>query len=310
MSDELIRPRGIAIIGGGAIGSLFGAVLAELGHQVVICGRRPNPRQTLRVDHGNETLLQPVEAITDPARAQPVDWILLATKAYDTNTATAWLRGLLGPSTKVAVLQNGIDQVDRVRPLLPPAVSIVPAVMYIAAELIETGHALWTFGETVAVPDDPAAEDFARLFTGARLRIVRRPDFAVAAWKKIMVNIATNPITTLTGRRMEVFADPGIVSLGGTLLQEAVMAGRAAGVELSDQDAADARQMIRELAPSTGTSMLYDHLAGRPTEHDLILGAVARVAETHGTPAPATNALLALLQVLPERTGAALSDAA
>jgi 2-dehydropantoate 2-reductase len=293
--------RRIAVIGAGAIGSVFAAELAELGHDVVLCTRRPNVRQSVQVDHGDETRTQPLKVINEPDRTEAADWVLLATKAYDTAGAANWMRGLTGPGTKVAVLQNGIDHVERVRPLLVDTVPIVPAVLYIAAELLGTGHVLWTYGQDVAVPDTPVAVELAGLFTGSRLGVRPQPDFAVAAWRKILVNVATNPITTLTGRRMEVFGDPGIDTLARTLLNEAAATARSTGAELTDQDVEDARRIIAGPPPEAGTSMLYDRLAGRPTEHDLLLGAVVRTADAHGVPAPATRALLALMHALMEK---------
>lgn len=281
------------------------AVLAAHGHRVVLCSRHSPAGPAVTVDRASGALTAAVPTLTGPGQAEAVDWVLLATKAYDTASATPWLEHLVGPRTRVAVLQNGIDHVERVRPLLPLGIRIVPALLYFAVELVGPGHTRWSWGTDIVVPgDDPAAE-FAQLFAGGELHVVQRKDFDAVAWQKILVNVVTNPITALTGRRMEVFRDGEIDVLAHTLMEEAIAAARAAGVGLTEEHVNQARDVICGLAPDTGTSMLYDRLAGRPTEHQLILGAVARTADANGVPAPAIHALLALLHALPEKVPAA-----
>ena len=75
----------------------------------------------------------PLHALTDPALAEPVDWVLLCTKAHQTASAAPWLSRLCTPSTCVAVLQNGIDHVARVAPLANGA-TVLPVIVYYNGE--------------------------------------------------------------------------------------------------------------------------------------------------------------------------------
>ncbi|XVU21387.1 2-dehydropantoate 2-reductase [Actinoplanes sp. CA-054009] len=281
----------VAIIGGGAIGTVFAAVLHRAGHDVVLCARR-SPAEGVRVDP-----LGPVgvPVLTDPAETTgPADWVMVATKAYDVPGAAGWLDALVGPSTKVAVLQNGIDHAARLRPWLPSGTRVVPVLIYLAVETLSPGHVDWSFGDTVTVPAD--ATDFAALFTGTPLRIVPSADFEQAAWRKLLLNLMVNPITTLTDHRLAVLHNPDIRGLARTLLTEAVATARAAGVPLPDEVIAETIAYADALPPADGTSMYYDRLAGRPTEHELIVGAVVRTAAQHGVDVPAARTVLALMR--------------
>ena len=114
----------VAVIGLGSIGGVAaGCLRAADRHDVVACVRQPLERLTLERPEG--TVAVELRSMTDPAAAAPVDWVLLCTKSHDTLSASPWLARLCRPSTRVAVLQNGIDHVSRVSPLIAGA-TVVP----------------------------------------------------------------------------------------------------------------------------------------------------------------------------------------
>src|SRR5690554_2291019 len=105
----------VAVVGPGAIGSTIAAWLSlDDRLQVTVCSR--SPRDRLRVDSPAGMLEIGALVLTDPAAASPVDWVLFAVKTYQTEAASSWLPGLVGPSARVAVLQNGVEQATRLRP--------------------------------------------------------------------------------------------------------------------------------------------------------------------------------------------------
>jgi 2-dehydropantoate 2-reductase len=109
------------------------------------------------------------------------------------------------------------------------------------------------------------------------------------------MNIAANPITALTGRPMEVFGEPGVVELADGLLAEALTVANAEGADVTVKDVRRIQRTYAELAPDVGTSMLWDRLADRRTEIDLLNGAVVRAADRHGIPVPLNRTMLTLL---------------
>src|SRR5690349_6715347 len=108
--------QSVAVVGLGSIGGIAAACLADAArHDVTGCARKPLAGLTLERPGG--TVTPPLRLIADPAEAKPVDWVLVATKTQDTAGAAPWLARLCTPHTRVAVLQNGIDHVERVAPL-------------------------------------------------------------------------------------------------------------------------------------------------------------------------------------------------
>jgi 2-dehydropantoate 2-reductase len=139
------------------------------------------------------------------------------------------------------------------------------------------------------------------LCAGTPLEITVDPDFRTAAWRKLLMNIAANPITALAGRPMEVFGEPGVVELADGLLAEALAVANAEGAGVTVKDVRRVQRTYAELAPDVGTSMLWDRLAGRRTEIDLLNGAVVRAADRHGIPVPLNRTMLTLLSAIDGR---------
>jgi 2-dehydropantoate 2-reductase len=295
MSDTAAATR-LAVIGAGGIGG-FTAALAQLaGHDVTLCVRTPIDK--LAVETGGEVLHSPVRIATRPERESPADWVLVTTKAQDTGSAAEWLRRLVGPHTRVAVLQNGVGHVERVAPLLPEGTEVLPVLVYISAERTAPGRITHHVGNVMLVPEGGLADRFASLFDGSGIEVRTTADFTTAAWRKLFSNLAANPLTALTERRVDVFAEPDMARLASDVLGEAVAVARAEGAEIGERDVRDTLDLYAMNPAAGGTSMLYDRLAGRPLEHEHITGVVVRAGERHGIPTPLNTALLTLLRAL------------
>lgn len=283
----------VAIIGAGAIGGVLAQAAYQAGHDVVLCVRTPVP--SLSVAHDGAVRQVPVRVVSDPATvAGPAGWVVLTTKAHQTAGAIPWLRRLAGPDTTVVAVQNGVDHAERLAPAGLPG-AVLPALAYIAARREGPGRVVHVTGRRVVVPDDAAGTAFAKLLAGGPVDVELSADFLTSAWRKLLTNVAANPVTALTGRTLGVLDSPGISSLAEGLLTEAVAAGTAAGARLSAADVTATLDLYRRLGGSAGTSMLEDRLAGRPTEHEDITGAVVRAGDRHGVDVPLNRAVLALL---------------
>ena len=127
----------IAIIGPGAVGGTVAAWLSQVpGHEIFICARTAFTE--LLVDTPSGPLRAYPRVMTDPAEASPVAWILAATKTYDSSTVAPWLKALVGPTTVVAALQNGVEHVSRFTPFVSID-RILPVVVDCPAERIAPG---------------------------------------------------------------------------------------------------------------------------------------------------------------------------
>jgi 2-dehydropantoate 2-reductase len=130
------------------------------------------------------------------------------------------------------------------------------------------------------------------------MKVKGADDMITASWKKLLANLVANPITALTMRRISVMSSPGIAELARGLLQEAVAVGRASGADLGAGDVEAIVEGATRWGPTTGSSMLYDRLAGRPTEHQFLTGEVVRRGRSLGLEVPLNAAVLALLDAL------------
>ncbi|HET6966595.1 MAG TPA: ketopantoate reductase C-terminal domain-containing protein [Acidimicrobiales bacterium] len=119
-----------------------------------------------------------------------------------------------------------------------------------------------------------------------------------AAWQKLLGNLVANPITALTMRRIDVMSSPGIPDLARGLLEEAVAVGRASGASFDPSVVEAIVAGTAQYGPETGSSMLYDRLAGRHMEHQYLTGEVVRRGERLGIPVPLNGAVLALLEAI------------
>lgn len=284
----------IAIVGLGSIGGIAAACLVAAGrHEVVACVRKPVTKLTL--ERGAETTEVALRALTEPADAQPVDWVLVCTKTPATASTAPWLKRLCSPATKVAVLQNGIDQVASVAPLAGGA-TVFPVIVYTNAERLGLDRVRFNpvGNDDYVVADDAAGRAFAALFEGTPLRVRLSEDFITLLWRKLLMNVAANPISALTLQRQVVFRRPDVQALCMDVLAEAVAVGRAEGARLAPDEAQRVMTQLLGYSPELGTSMYFDRLAGRPLE-TAIPGAIVAAGERHGIATPIIRALLTLL---------------
>jgi 2-dehydropantoate 2-reductase len=288
------------VIGLGSIGGIAAACLAETGrHDVVGCGRRPLDHLTLETADRKASV--PLRVLTDPALAAPADWVLVATKTQDTAAAAPWLARLCTPSTHVAVLQNGIDHVERVAPLANGA-AVVPVIVYYNGERLAGDRVrMRTAGEhDLAVPDDDNGHAFAALLEGTPIRVLTEPDFVTLKWRKLLLNAVANPITALTMQRQAVLRRPDVYALCLDVLAETVRIARADGANLPDDEPKLAMERLLQFSGELGTSMYFDRLAGRSFEVEALTGAVVAAGERYGIATPLNRVFLALLRAINE----------
>jgi 2-dehydropantoate 2-reductase len=292
------RRLSVAVVGLGSVGGVAAACLiAAARHDVVACVRRPMARLTLEAPAGVAEL--PMRALTDPAQAGPADWVLLCTKTTDTAAAAPWLARLCAPSTRVAVLQNGIDHVARVAPLARGA-TVLPVIVYYNGERLAADRVRLRQGadQDFVVADDEAGRAFAHLFVGTPLRVHLGSDFVTLAWRKLLINAIASPITALTMQRQAVLRRPDAKDLCLAVLGEAIAVARAEGAQLAADEAARTLATLFTFSGELGTSMYFDRMAGRQLEVEALTGAIVAAGQRHGIATPLNQALLALLRAI------------
>jgi 2-dehydropantoate 2-reductase len=298
------------------LGAVLASAAADTGHEVTVCVR--TPIDTLELVRDGRSAPLPVTLLSSPPPSltsdpppSPVvgagragragqlaaDVVFVTVKAIDTASAAPWLTAFCGSSTVTVAVQNGLDHAARLAPYLPAAAGpAVPGLAYIAAERLGPGKVKHINGNLLIVPTASAAPVADALSAGIKVR--GNDDMVTASWRKLLANVVSNPITALTMRRIDVMGAPEIQDLARGLLAEAMAVGRAEGAMLADSDAERIVESSAQYGSETGSSMLYDRLAGRPMEHRYLTGEVVRRAAIHGIPVPLNSAILALLEAL------------
>src|SRR6185437_7044421 len=133
----------IAAMAAGAVGGYFGARMADAGHDVFFIARGAHlaaiKKNGLMIESVQGNLHLPKPNVTDdPKTVGPVDIVLFAVKLWDTEHAAELARPLVGPDTRVITLQNGVDSVERVTPILGPQ-HVVGGVTYVATVIASPG---------------------------------------------------------------------------------------------------------------------------------------------------------------------------
>jgi 2-dehydropantoate 2-reductase len=299
----------VAVVGPGAIGSLAALAAQMEGHRVRIFGRS-DPGVPIRVVQQSGTPIGELDFpvivlgdrnVTTGDAGGSADWVLVAVKAHQTHAAGPVLAALCKPSTTVVALQNGVEQVEGLRPYVNGA-EVLPTVVWINAERIGPAEVA-VDGSSVPrlhVPVGSRGEAFATLLAdSATLRVELVEDFRSEAWRKLAVN-AINGLMALTSQRARIYQRSDIAALTRALAVETLAVARAEGADLPESEADVLVEMFTAMPPDRGTSILADRLAGRALEWDVRNGVVRRLGRRHGLATPVSDVLVPLLAAVSE----------
>jgi 2-dehydropantoate 2-reductase len=293
------EPR-IAVIGPGAIGTTVAALLHEAGAAPFVAGR--SARSELRLESAQGTLVVPGPIATDPGGVhEAFDVVFLAVKATQTDSAGDWLAALCGPGTVVCVLQNGVEQRDRVAPLVPGG-DVVPAVVWFPAVRGPDDAVRLLADPRLTLPDTPGGATVAQCLRGTHCRVELAEDFPTVAWRKLLQNAAAG-LMAVTGRRAGMFARDDIGGLTLDYLAECRAVARADGARLDDDEPRRILDAFRASPADRGTSILADRDDGRPLEWDIRNGVVQRRGRALGIPTPISDILVPLLAAISDGPG-------
>ena len=303
----------IAIIGPGALGCLFGAYLTEGGLDVTLVDYRAERARNLeaggvfvqgvRGDHHVR-----VKATASAGSLGPADLVVVCVKAYHTEGALRSHRSLVGNSTAVWSIQNGLGNVEAMARVIPSS-CIVGGSTTMGANLQGVGRVHHagegdTFIGEVNGSPSRRVELIAKEVSAAGIRVETRPDIQRLIWKKVLVNVAINALTAILRVRNGVLVEhESSMRVMEEAVREAVQAAATRGILFTEDEAlAQAKDVARRTAGNR-SSMLADILAGRRTEIDYINGAIAAMA-----PAPVNRVLADLVRTL-EASAASRVDA-
>jgi 2-dehydropantoate 2-reductase len=305
----------ICVFGAGAVGGHIAARLAAKGHDVSVVARGAHlaamGKNGVKLHHGDE-IIQGKVRIADPGKQ---DLVIVALKANLLDTFAEAAAPLLGPDTAVVFAQNGIpwwyganapdlSMLDPEKKLAKAidAKRVIGAVVYSANEVVEPGvimnHVPGNNMLVVGEVDDretPRISNLRKILEDCGMSSPPAPDIRAVIWSKLIQNLATAPLCTLTGATVaQVRADSGLSNISKRAAEEGRAIAQAYGINLA-------------LVPqrpgggqSSGTpqhkpSMLQDYERGRPMEIASLLLTPLEFARAAKVPAPTLEALVALI---------------
>jgi 2-dehydropantoate 2-reductase len=196
----------------------------------------------------------------------------------------------------VAILQNGVDHVERIRPLVPVGTRLVPVVIQLPSEKRGPGDIEQSHVGLLFVPEDDDGRAFAALFAGARTPVRPTPDFRSQAWWKLLSNAALGGVCALALQPNRIAGEPGVRELVVALMQEIAAVGRADGANLPDDAPEKVLERVLGAAPDHWSSISVDRREGRPMEWEVRNEVVGRLGRRYGIATPLNDAITALLR--------------
>jgi len=306
----------VAVMGAGAVGCYFGGMLARAGHEVVLIARPQHveaiARDGLRMETKTFDEHVRLAASADPGAVQGANLVLFSVKSTDTEAAGAQIRPHLPADALVLCLQNGVDNADRLRTVLPQH-AVAAAVVYVATEMAGPGHVKHHGrGELVIEPvvsKSFSSEGVAQALIAAGVPTEISDNVRGALWAKLILNCAYNAVSAIAqlpyGKTVQ---GEGVKDVMRDVVAECLAVAKAEGVQVpGDVDAAIRK--IAETMPSQFSSTAQDLARGKRSEIDYLNGLIVQRGEALGVATPANRVLWALVKLLEGKQSAAGSPA-
>jgi 2-dehydropantoate 2-reductase len=283
------------ILGAGAMGSVIGGTLARAGNDVVLVDVAKEIVDSIELDglviedkSGQKSTIK-LKATSDPRLAGVADLAIVFVKCYHTETAVRQAAPILGPKTVVLSLQNGWGNAAVISKIIGPA----------PGHVLHAGQGPTFLGELDGAVS-PRVEAIAKLFGSAGIPVTPSPYVLNEIWSKLALNAVTLPTSAsirLTAEKLLQTSE--MESLMRALLSEVVAVANALKISLNFEERWDAiSNLLKKLAPNTKGSMLQDVERHRPTEIDVINGAIVEAGIRLGIGTPYNQSMLYLIKAL------------
>jgi 2-dehydropantoate 2-reductase len=299
----------IGIVGSGAMGSVYGALLADAGNDVWLFDKWQDHVAAMRARglrcegaSGDRTVR--VNATTRAAEAGPCALAIVATKVMDIEDALADARAMIGPDTLVLAIQNGLGNVERVRRVLSAENLLFGIAGGFGAELKGPGHVHHNGMEAINLAElaggiTARLEQIAGVWRAAGFTVNVHADLWPVVWSKLVANVAFSAICTITGMRVgQVRANEWAWGVARACVEEAVAVAAAKGIELAYDDPVRWVSDFAGKIPDARPSMYQDLLAGQRSEIDAIHGGVVAEGAKLSVPTPTCALMVQLVRAL------------
>jgi len=306
----------IAIVGTGAMGSVYAGLFASAGHEVWAIDRWREHIEAirargLRVEGASGDRTVHIQATTIAAEAGICDLVIIATKAMHVAAAAEAAKPLLGRDTPALSIQNGLGGPDSAASVLGRERVMVGVLGGFGASIKAPGHAHHNGWELVRLgefggPITPRLKEVEDIWRGAGFRVKVFDDIDQLVWEKLICNCAySGPCAISERTNGEVMDDPDLSRVSAACATEAYQVARAKGIKLGFEDPVAYVREFGSKIPKARPSALLDLLAGRKSEIDVINGSIPRVGKEIGLAAPVNEAITALVRAKERALGCA-----
>ncbi|HEV7260600.1 MAG TPA: 2-dehydropantoate 2-reductase [Bosea sp. (in: a-proteobacteria)] len=292
----------IAIMGAGAVGCYYGAMLARAGHEVTLI-TRPQHVHAVRerglvFERRTSTEKLPVAAATDASGVAGTDVVLFCVKSGDTASAGREMAPHIAAGTTILSLQNGVDNAERLQEVLGRPV--IPTAVYVASEMAGPGHLRHHGRGELVIGSGASSAEIAEVFGQAGIPTEISGNVVGALWSKLIVNCAYNALSAIPqlpyGRMIAV---DGVRACMKEIVAECVAVARQRGVEVDD-DILDKVLALAAAMPDQSSSTAQDLARGKTTEIDHLNGYVVRTGAKLGIATPANRLLTTIVKLMEE----------
>jgi 2-dehydropantoate 2-reductase len=304
----------IAIVGCGAMGSVYAGLFASAGHEVWAIDRwaehvEAMKKNGLRLEGISGDRTVKVHATTNAKEAGICDLVVLATKAMHVAPAAESIKPLLGKDTPVLSIQNGLGGPETAADILGRERVMVGVVGGFGASMKGPGHAHHNGMELVRLgefggPITPRLKKVEETWAGAGFKVKLFDDIDQLVWEKLICNCAySGPCGLMEVTIKQVMDDPDLSKVSAACATEGFAVATAKGVKLGFSDPVAYVRDFGSKIPNARPSVLLDLMAGRRSEIDVINGSIPRVGRQVGVPAPVNETITALVKAKETKLG-------
>jgi len=293
----------ISIIGAGALGAVYAALLYDMDPGCVTFVAGGERAQRLRRE-GVVVNAKPyhIPVLTPEERAEPADLVMVAVKYQHLDEAIRDMKNRVGAETLILSVMNGIESEERIGAVYGMdrvlyAVSLGIDALRDGNRVIYTTQGKLFIGEAANLAPTERVQRVQEFFQKAGMIYETPPDMLRILWWKFMINVGINQASAVLRAPYAVFQAAGEArELMGAAMREVVRLAGKAGVDLSEADIEGFDPFLFRLNPQGKTSMLQDVEAGRKTEVEMFAGRVIELGRYYDVPTPVNQGLFAQIR--------------
>ena len=287
----------IVVLGAGAIGSIYGALLSRK-HDVTLIGR-PAHMKAIREKGltitGDAAGTYNLKTATKIEEILPHTLLMVTVKARDLQEVLTSIKQLIRKDITILLLQNGLGIKEIAQSALGSDANIICGVVAFGAEFLEPGRIHARLGSTF-LDSDTISLKVTELFHSSGISVVNSEEFVTDVWRKATINCVANPLSAILQIPTTKIISPELENIRRGIVEECIAVGEAEGIKLD----LSLLQIMETHFPNfeNRTSMFQDILRGKKTEINFLNGRIVELGTRHKIPTPVNEVLTQLIRFM------------